>query len=53
MKIFLFAFSIFISIWFTTVNVVRTIRGAKIPAINFAIMSAAITAVITHFIGIW
>ena len=53
MKTFLFVFSIFISIWFTTVNVVKTIRGAAIPASNFAIMAAAITAVITHFVGIW
>ena len=53
MKSALFVIAIFVSIWFTILNVVRTIYGNKLTAANAIIMAAAYTAVITHVIGIW
>lgn len=49
----LFAFAIFISIWFTFANLCKAVRGHGISGWNLAIMSAALTAVITHLIGVW
>lgn len=53
MKDILFAFCIFMSIWFGTVNIVKAVRKQAISAVNFIVMSAAFTGVITHIIGIW
>lgn len=53
MKTFLFVFCIFISIWWGFVNIAKFIRGHAISAANFIIMSASLTGVITHIIGIW
>lgn len=49
----LFAFAIFISIWFTFANLCKAVRGHRISGWNLAIMSAALTTVITHIIGVW
>lgn len=49
----IFVICIFISIWYVAVNTAKLFRGFAISAFNFAIMSAALTGVITHIIGIW
>lgn len=49
----IFAISICLAIWFTTVNVVLICNKMNVSAANFAIMSMSITAIITHIIGIW
>lgn len=53
MKTALFVIAIFVAVWFTIINVVRTIYKNKLTAFNAIIMAAAYTAVITHVIGIW
>lgn len=53
MRTILFVIAIFVSIWFGSVNLAKLIRGNTIYWWNFFIMSAAITAVITHIIGVW
>lgn len=53
MNSFLFALAIFVSVWWTSINTAKLIRGALIPVWNFVIMSAGITAVITKCIGLW
>lgn len=49
----LFAVFIFASVWWVSINVTKLIRGQAIPFWNFVIMSAAITGVIAHAIGLW
>lgn len=49
----LFSLAILVSIWFTFINVGNLIRKQNVPAINILIMSMALTAVITHVIGLW
>lgn len=53
MATILFIIAIFFGIWFTTVNIILAVHGRPIPAWNFIIMSASLTAIITHLIGIW
>lgn len=53
MKTILFVFFIFMSIWWTFVNVGKFVRGHAISKENLIIMSAALTGVITHVIGVW
>ena len=43
-------FSLFIGIWFTTVNIARTYNKSPVPPINFALMAAAWT---TFIYTIW
>lgn len=49
----IFCIFIFISIFFTIVNVAKTIYKERIPALNFVFMATGLTGVITHIIGIW
>lgn len=53
MTTIIFVIAIFFSIWWSSINFVKFIRGESIPWLNFVIMTAAFTAVITHVIGIW
>lgn len=53
MKTFLFVASIFILIWWGSINIAKLFSQEKIPSGNFIIMSLAATAVITHIINIW
>lgn len=53
MATILFIIAIFFGIWFTTVNVMLFAAKQSISAWNFIIMSASLTAIITHIIGIW
>lgn len=53
MATILFITAIFFGIWFTTVNIMLAANGQTIPAWNFIIMSASLTAIITHLIDIW
>ena len=53
MTTILFIIAMFFGIWFTTVNLILTIHKQSIPSWNFVIMSASITAIITHLMGIW
>ena len=52
-KTVIYVIAIFVAIWFTAVNVSKTIYRNKIPALNFILMAAAYTAVITHIAGVW
>lgn len=52
-KTVIFVIAIFVSIWFTIINVIRTIYKNRFLPMNGIIMAAAYTAVITHLIGIW
>lgn len=45
--------AIFITIWWTSVNIGRFIKNNPIPFWNFVLMSAGWTVIITHIIGIW
>ena len=49
----IFCIFIFISVFFTIVNVAKTIYKERIPALNFVFMATSLTGVITHIIGIW
>lgn len=49
----IFCIFIFISVFFTIVNVAKTIYKERIPALNFVFMTIGLTGVITHIIGIW
>lgn len=49
----LFVIAIFCAIWFTSLIIGGLIAKNSIPAWNFILMAAALTAVITHIIGIW
>lgn len=49
----IFCIFIFISVFFTIVNVAKTIYKERIPALNFVFMATGLTGVITHIIGIW
>lgn len=49
----IFCIFIFISVFFTIVNVAKTIYKERIPALNFIFMAIGLTGVITHIIGIW
>lgn len=53
MATILLILAFFFAIWFTTVNIMLCIHSQSISGWNFVIMSASITAIITHFIGIW
>lgn len=53
MVTFLFVLSIFVSVWFGSINIARMIQKIGIPTWNFVIMSIAITGVITHLSGVW
>lgn len=53
MATILFIIAMFFGIWFTTVNIILAIQGQSVPGWNFIIMSASITAIITHLMGIW
>ena len=53
MKTILFVLALFLAIWFSTLVIIRGVRGQKIHAMTFAIMSASVTAVITHIMGVW
>lgn len=53
MTTILFVVAIFFGIWFTTVNIMRFAQKQSVPNRNFIIMSASLTAIITHLIGIW
>ena len=51
MATILFVIAVFFGIWFTAVNTILAVKGDSIPLWNFVIMSASITAIITHLIG--
>lgn len=53
MKTFLFVLALFLAIWFSTLVIIRWVRGQKIHAMTLVIMSASVTAVITHIMGVW
>ena len=53
MKTFLFVLALFLAIWFLPLVIIRGGRGQKIHAMTFVIMSASVTAVITHIMGVW
>ena len=53
MKTFLFVLALFLAIWFSTLVIIRGVRGQKIHAMTLVIMSASVTAVITHIMGVW
>ena len=49
----IFCIFIFISVFFTIVNVAKNIYRERIPALNILLMATGLTGVITHIIGIW
>lgn len=49
----IFCIFIFISVFFTIVNVAKAIYKERIPALNFVFMATGLTGVLTHIIGIW
>lgn len=49
----LFTVFIFVAVWWSSINAVKAMHGNAIPFWNFVIMSAGITGVITHLIGLW
>lgn len=49
----LFVLAIFVTVWFGSINFTNLVGGEPIPAMNFIIMAAAITAVITRIMGLW
>ena len=49
----IFCIFIFISVFFTIVNIAKTIYRERIPALNILLMATGLTGVITHIIGIW
>lgn len=53
MTTILFIIAIFFGIWFTSVNIILAVHGQSISAWNLVIMSASLTAIITHLMGIW
>lgn len=46
-------FFVFISVLFTSVNIIKGIRGEAMPFGNFLYMSIGFTGVITYFLNIW
>ena len=50
---YLFVLAIFVTVWFGSINFAKLVKGEPIPAMNYVIMAAAITAVITRLIGLW
>lgn len=50
---YLFVLSIFVSIWMTAVVVGRLIQRNTITLLTILLMSGAMTAVITHLLGLW
>lgn len=52
-KDLLLAFSIFVSLYFTFVNVGRVYRGLEVRWPSILLMALGQTSVITHFIGMW
>ena len=50
---YLFVLAIFVTVWFGSINFTKLVGRESIPAMNFIIMAAAITAVITRLIGLW
>ena len=53
MKNAIFVFCIFVAITFTYSNTMRAIKNLQVNGMNIIIMSAALTGIITHCIGIW
>lgn len=53
MRAVLFIFSMFIAVWWTSVNLAKLIKGERIPWLNFVFMAAGLTAVITYIMNIW
>ena len=53
MKTFLFVLALFLAIWFSALVIIRGVRGQGIHAMTLVIMSASVTAVITHIMGVW
>lgn len=51
--VYLFVLAIFVTVWFGAINFAKLVNGNSIPAMNFVIMAAAITAVITRIMGLW
>ena len=49
----LFIVAIFVAVWFGSVNISKLIMKDSIPYGNFIIMAMALTAVITHVMGVW
>lgn len=49
----LLSICIFVSVWHISLILLRAIRGQEITIVHFLVMSAALTGLITHFIGIW
>ena len=45
--------AIFVTVLFVSANVCRMIKGLPIPAANNIYMAIGITALVTHFLGIW
>lgn len=52
-SLFIFIIAMFLGIWFTTVNIMLFMARQNISIGNFIIMSASLTAIITHLMGIW
>lgn len=53
MTTILFIIAIFVAIWFGSVNVSKVAVKDSVPAGNFIVMALAMTAVITHILGVW
>lgn len=49
----LIIFFIFISIWWTTINVSKLIRNDHMYWFNFFIQAIGLTGVVTYFLRIW
>lgn len=49
----LFVVFIFVSVWWGAVNFVKMFYKEHIPFLNFIIMAAGFTGVITHLLGVW
>ena len=46
-------FFIFISVWWTTLNVSKLISKDYIPWYNFFVQAIGLTGVVTYFLNIW
>jgi hypothetical protein len=54
MEIILIKFiSFVIAIWFTSVNIIKGVRGQRIPATNFMIMSISIATFVFLQFNLW
>lgn len=45
--------AVFIAVFFTLINTIKFIRGQSISSYNFIFWALGLTALVTHFMGIW